>query len=212
MNKTSHALLALAATLLFCLGLVACDGADSGTEETPQTKDFPRINMEPIPDFQFTDQDSQAVTPATVTGKVHIVDFFFTSCPTICPIMKTEMLKVYEAYETESDFIMLSHSIDTRHDSVSVLHDYAERLGVNSDRWRFMTGEKDDIFFMAEKYLISAMEDSLSPGGYTHSGKIILLDENRDIRAYYDGTDPEDTDKMIGDIQILLNELKGEEN
>lgn len=188
--------------------LMGCGNQGADSEETPK-KEFPTLNLDPIPDFQFVDQDSQAVTAATVQGKVHIVDFFFTSCPTICPIMKTEMLKVYEVYKDEPDFIMVSHSIDTRHDSVAVLHDYAERLGVSADRWRFVTGEKEEIFGMAEKYLISVAEDEEMPGGLTHSGKIILLDENRDIRGYFDGTDEGDTEKMIKDIQLLLNELKG---
>ncbi|MEM8908929.1 MAG: SCO family protein, partial [Bacteroidota bacterium] len=97
-----------------------------------------------IPDFQFVDQDSSIITNTTFKDKAYIVDFFFTSCPTICPKVKQQMLRIYDRFETEERLKLLSHSIDTRNDSVPRLKQYAEKLEVSSDRWHFVTGKKDD--------------------------------------------------------------------
>jgi len=157
-------------------------------------------------DFQFVDQDSNLVTPQTLEGKFYVADFFFTTCPSICPKMKSQMLTVYEEFKDRDDLVLLSHSIDTRHDSVAVLKDYADRLGVDAKDWLFVTGQKQDIFDMAKTYMITAYEDGNVPGGYMHSGHFILVDKKRQIRGYYDGTDPEDTKELIRDIKKLIDE------
>jgi protein SCO1/2 len=172
---------------------------DQGEKEA-----LPVMNQEPLKPFSFMNQDSQMVSQTDVAGKVHVTDFFFTSCPTICPRMKANMLTVYEEFRDDDRVILLSHSIDTRHDSVPVLKEYAERLEVKAPRWSFVTGEKDDIMGMARNYMVTAMEDSLAPGGYAHSGAMILLDKDRNIRGYYDGTSEEETGEMIADMKRLL--------
>ncbi len=102
--------------------------------------------------------------------------------------------------------ILLSHSIDTMNDSVSVLKDYAEKLGVETSKWHFITGNRDDIYKIAkEKYYISAMEDEKAPGGYLHNAKFILVDKQARIRGYYTGTEKADVDRMMGDMENLLN-------
>lgn len=163
-----------------------------------------------IPDFAFVDQDSQRVTNETFAGKVYITDFFFTSCPTICPKMKSQMLRVYDQYKDTPQVMLLSHTIDPQHDSVAVLNEYAAQLGVNSDKWRFVTGEKDSIYSVAQKYLVSAMEDENEAGGFIHSGAFVLVDENRHIRGIYDGTDAAQVDRLINDIPVLLQEENNE--
>ncbi|MEL6867243.1 MAG: SCO family protein [Bacteroidota bacterium] len=159
-----------------------------------------------IPSFSFLDQDSQIITNSTFSDKVYVVDFFFTSCPTICPKVKQQMLRLYEKFEGNQEVAFLSHSIDTRHDSVPVLKDYANKMEVSSDRWHFVTGNKDDIYEMADAYFIVAKEDPTAPGGFDHSGRLILIDKNRHVRAHCNGTDPEDVDRMMADINLLLNE------
>jgi len=161
-----------------------------------------------IPDFAFTDQDGNKVTGSTFNGQVYVVDFFFTSCPTICPKMKAQMLRVYEEFEDEKNLSILSHSIDTRHDSVPVLKKYATKLGIESDKWHLVTGDHDEIYSMAEEYLVNAAIDDGAPGGYLHSGAFILVDQQKHIRGYYDGTVTEDVDKMMDDIKTLLGESK----
>ncbi len=154
--------------------------------------------------YQFINQDSQWVNQDTFKGKVRVVDFFFTTCPTICPKMTSQMLRVHDALSGQPDFALLSHTIDTRHDSVPVLRRYAEGLGVASSDWHMVTGEKEQIFEMAKAYMVSAAEDQAAPGGYMHSGAFILLDRQNRIRGYYDGTSPEETNQLIADIELLL--------
>lgn len=160
-----------------------------------------------IPDFSFTDQDSNQVTPETFEGKIYVTDFFFTTCPTICPVMKSQMLRIYERYKDNEKVKFLSHTIDPAHDTVAVLKDYAERLGVKSGQWHFVTGDKEAIFDIAQtSYMVSALEDKSEPGGIVHSGAFTLIDKKRRVRGYYDGTSEEEVDKLIEDIEILLTE------
>lgn len=162
-----------------------------------------------IADFKFVDQDSNYVTHETFQDKIYVADFFFTSCPTICPIMKTQMLRVYDKYENNAEVMILSHSIDPEHDTVAVLHEFAERLGVKSSKWRFITGDKEDIFKIGQtSYMVSANEDPNEPGGYIHSGAFILVDKERRVRGLYDGTLPEAVDNLMKDMDILLKEYE----
>lgn len=160
-----------------------------------------------IPDFTFVNQDSSLITQDTFKESIYVADFFFTTCPSICPIMKTQMLRIYEKYEGNDKVKILSHSIDPVHDTVAVLNGYAEQLGVRSDQWHFVTGNKEDIFKIAQtSYLVSVAEDNLAPGGVIHSGAFLLIDSNRRIRGHYDGTKAEEVDKLMNDIAILLQE------
>jgi protein SCO1 len=161
-----------------------------------------------IPEFAFVNQDSQQVTNQTFAGKIYVSDFFFTTCPTICPKMKSQMLRVYDKFKDNPNVMLLSHTIDPQHDSVAVLNEYAQRLGVKADKWHFVTGDKDNIYDVAQKYLVSAMEDKQEAGGFVHSGAFVLVDENRHIRGVYDGTDPEQVDRLLNDIPVLLKEKK----
>ena len=160
-----------------------------------------------IPDFAFVDQDSQQVTQQTVDGKIYVADFFFTSCPSICPKMKSQMLRVYEEFKDNPDVLLLSHSIDPQHDTVAVLKEYAERLGVESEKWHFLTGKKDSIYDIAMQYLVGVEEDgNAAGGGFTHGGHFVLLDGQRRIRGVYDGTKEASVDQLMQDIPLLLNE------
>lgn len=159
-----------------------------------------------IRDFRFVNQDSVIVTNETFDNKVYVADFFFTTCPTICPTMKQQMLRVYQEYKENPKVAILSHTIDPEYDTVALLHDYAERLGVSSKTWHFVTGDKDEIYDIAEEsYLSIANEDESAPGGFVHSGAFILIDKERRIRGVYDGTVPEQVDILIKDIRRLLD-------
>lgn len=161
-----------------------------------------------IPDFRFVDQDSQEVTNATFAGKAYVVDFFFISCPTICPKVKKQMLRIYEQYQDEDRLAFLSHTIDPKRDTVARLNLYATNLGVSSERWHLVTGDKDSIYGIADDYFSIAIEDPTAPGGFDHSGRLILVDANRHIRSFCDGTDPEDVDRFMKDIDLLLKEME----
>ncbi len=161
--------------------------------------------------FRFLNQDSAVVTPETLEGKIYVADFFFTSCPTICPVMKKQMLRVYNQFEQEDQFMILSHSIDPEYDTVALLHDFAERLGVRSDKWMFLTGDKDEIYDLAEgSYMVVAAEEGSAPGGYIHSGAFLLVDTKKRIRGVYDGTVPEQVDILMKDIERLIEETNRE--
>jgi len=160
-----------------------------------------------IAPFQFVDQDSAVITNADFKDQVYVADFFFTSCRTICPIMKTQMLRVYEATAEMPDVKILSHTIDPEYDTVALLHDFAERLGVTSKRWHFVTGVKDSIYKIAQtSYFATAMEDKSEPDGFIHSGAFLLIDKKQRIRGKYDGTKEAEVNKLIADIKKLRRE------
>lgn len=159
-----------------------------------------------IRSFEFVDQDGQTIDHSTIEGRVYVTDFFFTSCPTICPKMKQQLLRVYDRFEDQPELVLLSHSIDPVRDSVGRLKTYSEKLGIESSRWHLVTGEKDSIYSMARYYMIAAQEDALAPGGYAHSGAFLLVDRNKQIRGIYDGTNPDEVDDLMEDIEWLLNE------
>jgi protein SCO1/2 len=161
-----------------------------------------------IGDFSFLNQDSVLVTNETFKDKIYVADFFFTSCPSICPIMKTQMLRVYERFKDEPQFAIVSHSIDPEYDTVALLRDYAERLGVENDEtWHFLTGEKDRIYELGQtSYMVTAAEDSDAPGGYIHDGAFLLVDKSGRIRGVYDGTKADQVDQLMQDIDRLLSD------
>ena len=160
-----------------------------------------------IPDFSFVNQDNIEITNKTYTGKIYVADFFFTTCPTICPVMKKQMLRIYEKYKTNPNVGILSHSIDPRHDSVAVLKEYAARLGVGKGNWNFVTGDRKKIYEIGERsYYVTAGEDSAAAGGIIHSGAFILVDTKRRIRGTYDGTVEESVTKLLKDMDTLLLE------
>jgi protein SCO1/2 len=160
-----------------------------------------------IPPFRFLNQDSTWVSEKDMAGKIYIADFFFTSCPTICPKMKTQLLRIYERYAANDQIRILSHSIDPAFDTPSVLKKYAERLQVKAPRWNMLTGDKAAIYKLGEKsYMVTAQEDKNEAGGFVHSGAFILVDKNRHVRGIYDGTQETEVNHLIEDIEILLQE------
>ncbi len=159
-----------------------------------------------IPDFRFVDQDSQAITNATFAGKIYIADFFFIHCPTICPKVKKNGLRIYEKYKNDDRVLMLSHSIDTYNDTVAALKRHAQKLGIDARKWHLVTGDHDAIYGIADDYFSVATEDPDSPGGFDHSGRIILVDKNRHVRAFCDGTKADEVDRFMLQIDQLLAE------
>lgn len=198
--------------LVLSILLGACTGTSS-TDANQEASPLPYLGrhqvsagdtvLHHIPDFTFVNQDSQLVTNETFAGKPYIADFFFTSCPTICPKVKKQMLRLYEKYEG-TDLRFLSHSIDTKRDTVGRLADYAESLGASSDRWMFVTGDKDDIYAIADDYMSTALENPDAPGGFDHSGWLILIDGDGHLRSFTDGTDEEKVTAFTKDIDWLL--------
>lgn len=159
-----------------------------------------------IPDFSFVNQDSQLVNNQTFSDKIYIADFFFTHCPTICPKVKKQMLRIYQKYENDDRVLLLSHTIDQKYDTVGQLKWFADKLGVKTNKWHFVTGEKEKIYAMPQSYMSIAEVDKDAPGGYAHSGYVVLVDKNRYVRAYADGTKEAAVTKFMLDIDKLLAE------
>lgn len=160
-----------------------------------------------IADFKFVDQDSATITNDTFRDKIYVADFFFTSCRTICPIMKTQMLRVYDSIQNNPDVLLLSHTIDPEYDTVGLLHDFAERLGVKSNKWHFVTGTQEDIYKIAQtSYFSTALADNTEPDGFIHSGAFLLIDKQKRIRGKYDGTKVDDVNRLLDDIKKLQYE------
>lgn len=159
-----------------------------------------------IPAFRFVNQYGDSITNKDLTGKIYVADFFFTSCPSICPIMHRNMLAVYNEFKNAGNFRILSHSIDPKYDSVAVLKKYADKLGISGNTWWLLQGKKDETYKLASSYLSSVIEDNTAPGGYVHQGYFILIDKQKRIRGTYDGTLPDQVTKLITDIKELQSE------
>jgi len=160
-----------------------------------------------IPKFKFVNQYGDSISNKSLDGDIYVADFFFTTCPSICPVMHRNMLKVYDAFKNLGDFKIISHTIDPKHDSVPVLKKYADKLGITGNTWWFLQGKKEDTYSIAEKnYLVAVKKDSSAAGGYVHAGYFVLVDKQKRIRGAYDGTDPKQVDQMIEDIKSLQAE------
>jgi len=197
--------------LFLSLSIVSCQEKKSlpylGPKETQVVAGKVDTIYHKIPAFRFLNQDSVWVSEQDMAGKIYIADFFFTSCPTICPKMKTQLLRIYERYASNDAIRILSHSIDPTYDTPSVLKQYAERLHVKAPRWNMLTGDKASIYKLGEKsYMVTAQEDKNEAGGFVHSGAFILVDKNRHVRGIYDGTQEAEVNHLIEDIEILLQE------
>jgi len=157
--------------------------------------------------FAFINQDGKNITEKNFEHKIYVADFFFTTCPTICPIMKKQMLRIQKQFRDNENILFLSHTIDPDHDSVSVLKDYAERIGADTKQWMFVTGSKDEIYKIAnEDYNAVVKKDGKTSGGFAHSGALILVDKDKKVRGIYDGTKEDQVNQLIKDIPILLKE------
>lgn len=161
-----------------------------------------------IPDFEFLNQDSLAITEKTFENSIYVADFFFTSCPSICPIMHRNLLEVYKKYKGNSEVMFLSHSIDTKYDTPSVLKSYAEKLGVTGNEWQFASGTRETIYGISPEYMVFTEENDQVAGGFEHQGWFILVDKDRHIRGAYNGTDEKEVAKLMKDMDILLSEYE----
>lgn len=160
-----------------------------------------------IPDFKFLNQDSIEVTQDAFKDKVYVADFFFTSCSTICPIMHRNMKTIFDKYKDNKEVMFLSYTIDFKYDKPSVLKKYAQKLGTDVPQWQFLYGNKEEVYKLAEKdYLVAVQEDSNATDGYVHQGWLVLIDKHKRIRGAYDGTKTEEVEKLKNDINILLAE------
>ncbi len=162
--------------------------------------------------FSFKNQEGRVITESEVLNRVYVVEYFFTTCKSICPVMNKQMQRVHKAFSDDEDFRILSFTVDPEVDTVERMRIYAEEHGVVDDeRWHFLTGRKEDLYSLARKsffVLKPAEAQNLGDAGsdFIHTNNFVLVDREGRLRGYYDGTSEEEVGKLIKDIQILLEE------
>jgi protein SCO1/2 len=182
-----------------------------------QTSEPKLMKIGPAPKFKLTNQNNKEITNADYSGKVYVLEFFFTSCPTICPKMNKNMMLIQNKFFGNPNFGIASITIDPEHDNSTVLKEHASILGATSANWHFLTGDKNYIYDLANKgFNLYAGENSKVNGGFEHSGLFALIDKNGDIRCrrdeygnpilYYDGLEKKGVRDIQQDIAILLKE------
>ena len=175
-----------------------------GKKQTMQQGDTSYHTVKP---FAFVNQYNEKVTEETVNGKIYVTDFFFTTCQSICPIMSTELERVYKTFEKKPEVMILSHTVDPEEDSVNVMLNYAKLHGVNDKRWLFLTGDKKHLYDLARQgYLLNAEEGNGGEEDFIHTQNFALVDKERHLRGFYDGTDSAEVSRLIIDIKLLLEE------
>lgn len=173
--------------------------------KTRKGKDFMDTAYFKVPDFSFLDQNGNTVTREIMKGKVTIVDFFFTSCQSICIDMTSNLHLVQEKFINDRDVLILSHTVNPETDSVKQLFSYAVEKDVNSKMWRLLTGDKKELYNQARYgYFITADKGDGGPDDFIHDDKLVLIDKEGRIRGYYDGTDDIAVKQLISDTKMLL--------
>ena len=160
-----------------------------------------------IADFSLINQNGETITQDDYTDKIYVADFFFTTCPTICPVMTKNMVEIQAKFKNDDEVLLLSHSVTPVIDSVPQLKKYALEKGVIDKKWNLVTGDKKQIYELARKsYLAVKTDGNGDEYDMIHTENFMLIDKKRQIRGYYDGTNTEDINRLIQDITILKKE------
>ena len=164
-------------------------------------------NYHTVKNFSFTDQYNEPVNQGTVSGKIYATDFFFTTCQSICPVMSTQLERVYREFYNNKNVMILSHTVNPEEDSVEVLMRYADQHKVNNKQWLFLTGDKKQLYDLARQgYLLNAEEGNGGAEDFIHTQNFALVDKERHLRGFYDGTDSLEVSRLIMDMHLLLKE------
>ena len=162
-----------------------------------------------IADFSLLNQNGEVITQDSYKGKIYVADFFFTTCQTICPIMTNHMVEIQNEIKDDNDIMLLSHTVTPEIDSVAQLKKYALKKGVNDSKWNLVTGNKKQIYDLARKSYL-AVKDYGFDNSYDmiHTENFMLIDKKRQIRGFYDGTNSEDIERLLNDIETLKKEYQ----
>lgn len=160
-----------------------------------------------ISDFSLLNQDGEVYTQQNLENYYYVTDFFFTTCPTICPNMSAQLKRVHDEYKEDKDFMIISHTVQPEVDSASVLKEYAELYEADPSKWVFLTGDKKVIYDLARKsYFAAVTEGDGGINDFIHTENFVLVDKEKRIRGFYDGTSETSVDQLITDIEILAQE------
>lgn len=162
-----------------------------------------------IGDFELVNQNGDTITHKTYSDKIYIADFFFTTCPTICPVMTANMADIQEVIKTDPEVMLLSHSVTPNIDSVPQLKKYALEKGVIDSKWNLVTGSKKEIYELARKSYLAVLTDGDGgPYDMIHTENFILVDKERRIRGFYDGTSKDEIDQLLSDLEVLKSSYR----
>jgi protein SCO1/2 len=164
-----------------------------------------------IGEFSFTNQDGQPIGLKDLKGKVFVAEYFFTTCQTICPRMNGQMQRIQQAFKEETNFKILSFTVNPEVDTVEQLKRYAQEHQAIAGKWHFLTGEKTKLYEAARKYFFLLKKSEVENQGdvgsdFIHTNNFVLIDREQRIRGYYDGTNPKEVDKLIKDAKLILQE------
>ena len=163
-----------------------------------------QINYHKIANFSLTNQNGETVTEKTFENKIYVADFFFTTCPSICPIMTKNMAEVQASILNYPEVMLLSHTVTPEIDSVTQLRAYANQKGIVDRKWQLVTGDKKQIYELARKSYLAVKEDGDGgPNDMIHTENFMLIDKEKRIRGFYDGTKKEEIVRLLDDIKIL---------
>lgn len=175
-----------------------------------------------VPSWEYTTQDDTTLSSEELEGKIYLANFFFTSCPSICPAMNYNVAQVQERFKGYKHFRIVSFSVDPNHDTVEVLKAYESRIGATPGRWYFLTGNQNDIYKTAQGYFANAMEDEFAEGGFLHSENLVLvdwkgrirsgIDEFGNVKAVYNGLSVDEVNDLKDDIKVLIAEFEKEKS
>lgn len=175
-------------------------------ELVDSTKQYVR-KYHTIGDFELVNQNGDTITQDYYNDKIYIADFFFTTCLTICPIMTDHMIDIQEEIKNDDEVLLLSHTVFPVADSVPVLKKYAQEKGVIDEKWNLVTGDKKQIYDLARKsYLATKSNGEGGKYDMIHTENFVLVDKKKQIRGFYDGTDPEAIENLMHDLKILKKE------
>ena len=163
-----------------------------------------------VPGFSLTDQNGKKVTGTLTKGKIHVANFFFTRCTTVCPKMNVNLSEVQENFKTRNDIVFLSFGVDPLNDGPAQLRAYAKRMHALAGKWYFLTGDKAQIYSLAQHgYFLPVVDHGVSYGApdetFIHSEKLVLVDKDGIIRGFYDGTDKKEIDRLTLEIKVLID-------
>lgn len=177
--------------------------------ETGLKNNVDSLNRHLVFDFSLSDQTGKTITRKDFEHSITVVDFFFTSCQGICPVMNSQMKRVYEKYKGNTEVQFISHTVNPEKDSVEVLTEYAKHYNANAAQWHFVTGDKPQLYNLARKsYLISDTNGDGSKEDFVHSQNFALIDKEGHIRGVYDGTDSIEVNRLMVEMDVLLGSYK----
>ena len=158
-----------------------------------------------ISDFELINQNGKTITQEFYKNKIYVADFFFTTCQSICPIMTKNMLEIQEQLKNDKEILLLSHTVTPEIDSVQQLKKYATENNIDDDKWNLLTGDKRQIYDLARKSYLAVEDSEFGDFDMIHTENFMLIDKQRQIRGFYDGTDKKEIERLLLDIEILKN-------